>query len=1777
MEFSHEYFDDEIREDFYVSGLMKRVWAANLEVMSDVAKVCEKHNIRWLADYGTLLGAVRHGGCIPWDDDFDICMLRDDYNRFLEVAEKELAENYVVLSCHNVYDDLLTRVVNSMNPCFEDEFLLKYHQCYIATGIDIFPIDYMAPTKEEQAAHKKLLQAMLGAWSVLRDESLDRSELNVVLEPLEELAGVKFDRDGELTQQLLQAIEGACAIYGPGDCADKAMLAYMWGKDGSKCYPLSCFQNAIKVKYEGMDLWISAEYNRMLEVEYSDYMRIVKGGASHDYPCFESQVSQVKETASEYPFEYVFDSNDLNPVVRPDCGKRGEREIITYDRNVQVQIQREVLILPYRASTWKNIESLWKQEKADKTCHVTVILPPYYEKSALGGLGAMHDESGLLPDYVEVTPYDAYDFEHMLPDVIYTQNPYDECNYTTSVHPFFYTRNLKKYTDKLVYIPWFTMYNCDTDDGKMYQTMDYFCTVPGVVLADEVWLPSQQTKGAYIKKLTEFAGEDTRATWEEKIIVRKIPASKENTRSIYEKSASKTRILLENSADKKKPVVLYDISAVSLLQETEKALEKVEQVLAFFEKQAEYMTFMWRHNSVTEDVLAALKPEIYTIYKAIVDRYKSDAWGIYEEELSYQEQVAIADAYYGDAGYVSRYAESLGKPVMLQKIGERRDYFGNPRLEIKKDTEGNYPFHIRAYEIVDDIMYFLPDEMNLLCSMNIRDGSIAVISSVPEEQMNQIGLFMELEYYKGRLILIPSIAKTLWVYEIADGTWGKIEIRNQEQNYKFSKSVIYEDQLFLFPDCYKCVVVINLDCTDYEVRYLENVYRDFRQISENENCQLTGNCTRADDVLYIPAILSGCILKFDLKTEAYAWIWISDIAKPISACAWDGTYFYFAPLRQDVLLRWDGQDVVEYPMPQECTYEEWGPSDANIIDGKLVLQGNNCDTIVFDLEDMTCYTEPVRYSYSKKMREDAYTGHDMATEKFVIQDGVSRTEYTCVFDGNMLTDYLDGALHTGKIGLRPEAVKEDDVINLSYFTKCLYRDRSWNHGQSGKKVIVFLPYKASMWDSLESIWLAAKEDTRCECYVVPIPYYDKDSHGRLTTYHYEGTQFPDYVPITDYRDFDLASRNADIIYIHNPYDDGNHVTSVDPDYYSARLKAYTDKLVYVPYYATSGGMSEAQSLCKAYLSADYIIVQAEGHKDYFDACIPREKLLALGSPKFDRVVKLCENPPEVSEDWKDKMTGKTVYFFNTSLGGMLADTDAFLKKLRYVFDCFAGRKDACLLWRPHPLLDETFTTARSQYKEEYERLKQDFLTARWGIYDATPDIEKTIAVSDCYIGDAGTSVTALFGIAGKPVYLLDNYIHREPADEDWSKEMITPYYPQGQDAWKVEPGNQLYHLEEGIYRFYCKLSEYTSGGYYRMAVEHGEYVYVFPANAQEILAIDDNRNITRIKLEQKISQPGAFANVWFEGKYAFLIPYKYPYIVRLDMDTQAIDYVDGCQEFLVSNHAGADRIGGSGIWNGYLMLANPADNRVVAIDCETLELQVLSVDARYYRGACALQADGDTIWLFPYTGTNVVQWNPMTGEAVTYNCRVPGFVCNQYPTGKACMERVFGSMVCREKLVVLAPVWGNQFVCIDTETGEVKPFHTELDFTFREDQSYCMSGGNGGFVRKLDEAHALFYHEPMRKLYRMNLLDGSVEKVAINYERTDVLMHASGYAKLSKWVRYGCEERAICSLSQMLENHGAGDSFDRQACLEAYGEIAMYADGRSGQKIHAFMMDELCE
>ena len=92
----------------------------------------------------------------------------------------------------------------------------------------------------------------------------------------------------------------------------------------------------------------------------------------------------------------------------------------------------------------------------------------------------------------------------------------------TSVHPFFYSGNLKKFTDELIYIPYFVLGEPDVENDEALEGMRHFCITQGVINADKVIVQSENMKKAYVKILTDFmkehSGEDTRKYWEKKIL-----------------------------------------------------------------------------------------------------------------------------------------------------------------------------------------------------------------------------------------------------------------------------------------------------------------------------------------------------------------------------------------------------------------------------------------------------------------------------------------------------------------------------------------------------------------------------------------------------------------------------------------------------------------------------------------------------------------------------------------------------------------------------------------------------------------------------------------------------------------------------------------------------------------------------------------------------------------------------------------------------------------------------------------------------------------------------------------------------------------------------------------------------------------------------------------------------------------------------------------------------------------------------------------------------------
>ena len=818
----------------------------------------------------------------------------------------------------------------------------------------------------------------------------------------------------------------------------------------------------------------------------------------------------------------------------------------------------------------------------------------------------------------------------------------------------------------------------------------------------------------------------------------------------------------------------------------------------------------------------------------------------------------------------------------------------------------------------------------------------------------------------------------------------------------------------------------------------------------------------------------------------------------------------------------------------------------------------------------------------------------------------------------LLEECQNGAISMGTLIENMEGEGHPTVSLLEEYCELIYRiheglagDKTSNINKSGKllqqkltkisnsikndirikKEAVFLPYKASMWDSLESIWQAADADPDCDAYVIPIPYFDRNPDGSFCARHYEANQYPGYVPVTCYDDFDFEAHHPDMIFIHNPYDNTNLVTSVHPFFYSDNLKKFTNCLIYVPYFATAGGMSEGQTLCPAYLNADYIVIQSEKYRGYYDANIPDSKFLPLGSPKFDSIVHRCQNPPKPPAGWEEKMKGRKVYFYNTSIGGMLSDTGAFLKKMRYVFDTFKGREDACLLWRPHPLMESTFESMRKAYKPEYEALKQEFISEGTGIYDETPDIEGTIALSDAYIGDTATSVTSLFAAAGKPIFALGNYIHTLPEKDDWRGERINlQFNNMGDDRYQVTANNQLWLSEKNDYhyKFYMDLETgYSGGRYYMQAVEIGDKIYVFPYYAQNLLVIKDKK-IRKIEFQKYIIQDAAFFNFWYDEKYIYLFPYQYPAMVRIEIETENVIYIDGIQQFLIrQNTQGEWQAGGVGVYENELIFASPADDQFLFMNTDTLEARIVSSGASCSQGVQGLGFDGDDLWLIPAKGFQIVQWNPKTGKIREYRDVPEDFKAVKWPYEYECEDHPFGGIAFfREKRtkkkpgkekVIISPNWGNMYLSLDRETGKMEEWKLPAGSANRGKNGYFLTSSMGGFVipcPQIGNPDCRVWYAPERKLYDINVFTKKYTEVEIEFDYDDLIAHEPGFMEESERMQYCLWENAFNSLKDFLDNHITGHPYDRGEQMKAFSKINVNMDGTCGRNVYLFAKEK---
>lgn len=731
------YLEDEIRDGFYIPSMTKRTWAMELTVLDLIDSICSKHNITYFADWGTYLGAIRHKGFVPWDDDLDICMHRNELNKFLAVAKEELPEGYSVMSFHN--NDYSWKFIYNIVPndhmCFTPEYLKSHYSFPYIVAIDIFIIDNISDDDSiEQSRNEQVKRLLNEADKISLSEQSEPDNFNkmrVLYDEAEKLLQLENEHD---TERVVQKVP--------------------WGVYHNRTYDKSDFINAVRVPFEMTSVPVPLCFNKILSSKYCNFMNIVFGGGGHNYPYYIGQKKALKEDF-DYPAIYKFSESDLlsnekdysaslkviaaemkeyladsveiihEILLNKDSGLSYE-DIITYLSELQNNIvsfgtltesikgedcntvklleqyleviykvakyvqkfdenkyaecdeevkdkfasiseaidseivnRRSVLFLPIKAKHFSSMRMAYEMETATPDTDVYVMPLPYYYKEYDGSFkDEMHiDTEEFIKANIPVTDYSRFDLSLLCPEKIYINSAYDEYNMAVSVDTRFYARNVKKYTEKLIYIPYFKLMEFDRANYPCWYNMQYYCTVPGVVMADKVYVQSENTRKVYIDKLNEWVGDEKYTDiWGQKIDV--------YDDGFEEHSEDELR-----DAGSKKTIVWF-VSAGSLAEFGDRYIEKAYRNLDVFALTKDKLKVLLNSEPFLDEMIKTYSDELYKKWTGFIDEFNRSGIGevVSQGEEKSVEALLKANAYYGDPSYICKDFILMKKPVMLQNV-----------------------------------------------------------------------------------------------------------------------------------------------------------------------------------------------------------------------------------------------------------------------------------------------------------------------------------------------------------------------------------------------------------------------------------------------------------------------------------------------------------------------------------------------------------------------------------------------------------------------------------------------------------------------------------------------------------------------------------------------------------------------------------------------------------------------------------------------------------------------------------------------------------------------------------------------------------------------------------------------------------------------------------------------------------------------------------------------------------------------------------------------------
>lgn len=285
------FFEEEVRCGYLVSRKMKEIWAVELDLFAEFDRVCKKYGIKYFASSGTMLGAVRHQGFIPWDDDMDVMMMRDEYIRLCEVAEEEFKFPYFFQTEYTDRGSLRghAQLRNSSTTAIlmeERRQKLRFNQ---GIFFDIFPLDVIPANRAERASFiKEVKQMKEKCWKVANITNRYQTSSNLIKRPIKYLVHIICNPFLDYLDYYRE-FEEICQRYNKVDGEFVSWLSFL--PDEKRLRKKNYFQETIDLPFEFLKIPVCKNYDQALTDRFGNWHEFVIGRSLHGSTLFDTEKS----------------------------------------------------------------------------------------------------------------------------------------------------------------------------------------------------------------------------------------------------------------------------------------------------------------------------------------------------------------------------------------------------------------------------------------------------------------------------------------------------------------------------------------------------------------------------------------------------------------------------------------------------------------------------------------------------------------------------------------------------------------------------------------------------------------------------------------------------------------------------------------------------------------------------------------------------------------------------------------------------------------------------------------------------------------------------------------------------------------------------------------------------------------------------------------------------------------------------------------------------------------------------------------------------------------------------------------------------------------------------------------------------------------------------------------------------------------------------------------------------------------------------------------------